>query len=639
MIISVVTASLILLGCTKQEYSVTEVKNARMAIDGQKNEPAWQNAEVIRSFTNPWDSKVCPATSLSMLQDSQNLYFFYEVKDDDIVLVSDFTNEENVTKEDRVELFFSKDKDMKEYYCFEIDAKARILAYSCSYYRNYNYAWEPPSELISAAVIGNKAYSVEGAIPLAFLKNLLQTDGFIYFGAYRGEFSKQGDSILENWLTWIDPKTEKPDFHVPSSLGKLKFSSKETDIRLSDTSGEQIPVLGWHGIDGNSSPERYRDMKDAGFTINFATDLVWDLKTVFEQGTERFFSSLDVSAAHKLKTLVGDAVFDYLSAEEINRMKAHPALYGYYVKDEPRYASEFSELKSRILKVQSFDNTHPCYVNLAGCQYCEDSIPNKWAPELSCGPTFEEPSPCVNFIRTFIKEVPVPMLSFDMYPIWLNTDVNQRELQLRWYYTLELMSAEAKKANKPLWAFTLSTAHKNFHYPYPLPTLNDLRLQTYSDLAYGAQCIQYFTYEYINSNGWEAPLASDGTKTAIYDTVKAMNEEIKALSPVFLNAKMIWVAHTGEIPVGCTELDKSNLPKVFNRLEIKGGKGALVSLMEKGDDNFLVIVNHDINEDITVQAKGAKTLRRVEKDGSIVKVDGKVQSLTPGDVFVYFWKK
>jgi hypothetical protein len=205
-------------------------------------------------------------------------------------------------------------------------------------------------------------------------------------------------------------------------------------------------------------------------------------------------------------------------------------------------------------------------------------------------------------------------------------------------YTLEVMSAEAKKANKPLWAFVLSTAHKNFDFPYPVPTRNDLRLQAYSDLAYGAQCIQYFTYDFVGNKGWEAPLASDRTKTETYNIVKAMNEEIKALSPVFLNAKMIWVAHTGEIPAGCIEQDKSKLPAVFHSLDIKGGKGSLVSLMEKGNDNFLVIINHDINEDITVQASGTSALQRVKKDGSVVIADNRIHILTPGDVLIYFWK-
>ncbi|MDR2449927.1 MAG: hypothetical protein LBD52_08220 [Prevotellaceae bacterium] len=171
------------------------------------------------------------------------------------------------------------------------------------------------------------------------------------------------------------------------------------------------------------------------------------------------------------------------------------------------------------------------------------------------------------------------------------------------------------------------------------PTHNDIRLQVYSDLAYGAQCIQYFTYADVGNLEWRAPTGPNGEKLGTYYILKEVNAEIKALSPVFLNATVKWVRHTGEIPVGCTELDKSMLPSVFHTLHIQGGKGALVSLMEKGNDNFLVIVNHDINEDITVEASGAADLYRVLKDASIVAADNRMHTLTPGDMLIYFWKK
>ena len=66
----------------------------------------------------------------------------------------------------------------------------------------------------------------------------------IRFGLYRAEFSHDrsgrpvvkresihnrgrrldGPPPLEAWMSWIDPKTEQPDFHVPTSLGWLEFS-------------------------------------------------------------------------------------------------------------------------------------------------------------------------------------------------------------------------------------------------------------------------------------------------------------------------------------------------------------------------------------------------------------------------------
>ncbi|MDR0714039.1 MAG: BACON domain-containing protein [Bacteroidales bacterium] len=408
--------------------------------------------------------------------------------------------------------------------------------------------------------------------------------------------------------------------------------------RLSDVSGKQIDILGWWGIRAGSAAAIHQDMADAGFTVNMAVDLVGELASVFADGTERFFSLMDATAAVNMKTMVSDFVFDYLSGTDIDRLKSHPALFGYFIHDEPRQ-SDFPEMTARVNKVQALDSAHPCYINLAPCLYCADATPDSWMPELSCGPAFPEPSPCVRFVQKFIRDVPVPILSFDMYPIWQNTVTRKRELQVRWYYTLEVMSSEARKAGKPLWAFALSTAHKNFEFPYPLPTLNDIRLQVYSDLAYGAQCIQYFTYAHVANDGWQAPTGPNGEKQETWYIIKEVNEEIKALSPVFLNATVEWIAHTGEIPAGCTALDVSKLPSVFHSLNIDGGKGALVSLMKKGNDHFLVIVNHDINEVITVQASGTPDLRRVKKDGSVVIADNRIHTVMPGDVLIYFWKQ
>jgi hypothetical protein len=32
-----------------------------------------------------------------------------------------------------------------------------------------------------------------------------------------------GPPPLEEWMSWVDPKTPEPDFHVPSSLGRLEI--------------------------------------------------------------------------------------------------------------------------------------------------------------------------------------------------------------------------------------------------------------------------------------------------------------------------------------------------------------------------------------------------------------------------------
>jgi hypothetical protein len=99
----------------------------------------------------------------------------------------------------------------------------------------------------------------------------------------------------------------------------------------------------------------------------------------------------------------------------------------------------------------------------------------------------------------------------------------------------------------------------------------------------------------------------------------------------------VWTAHTATVPQGCKEFEKSQLPAVIKDLEVSKG-GALVSLLERGNDNFLVIVNHDINEDAVVKVSAESSVRIINKDGTVIAADNKAHTLTPGDILIHFWK-
>jgi hypothetical protein len=418
------------------------------------------------------------------------------------------------------------------------------------------------------------------------------------------------------------PATEDPDDPAAEDTEQLS-----TD-RIDDVSGEQIPILGWYGIpSGSGTRALYQEMRLAGFTHNFPTET----GESFIEG--KVLEELNLAYSVGMKTLIYADMMNH-PASFVKMLKEHPANGGYIVRDEPSNR-EFSELAATVAKIQALDNEHPCYINLfsyggAGETYGIDS-PDKFLD---------------HYLRPFIRDVPVPMISFDDYPIRYENGKRTIRAGGRtpdggpgsygWYGALELFAEETRQAGKPLWAFALATEHG----PFPLPTIDDLRLQVYSNLAYGAQCIQYFTYwTPPNELFITAPIDRNGQKTGTYDVVQAMNKEIIALSPVFLNAQVAWTAHTGEIPdVLCSELKKAQLPEVIQSLDITGGKGALVSLLEKGKDRFLVIVNHDINSDIQVQVVGLTALRRVRKDGAIVIPDNRTWTVTPGDALIYFWK-
>ena len=190
-----------------------------VAIDGANDDEAWQGTQQI-ALANPW-GELSPKTTLTLIADSRNLYFFFDVEDDEILLKPEYATERDAEKEDRVELFFSKDKKMNDYYCLEIDAAGRILSYSASHYRNFDFEWEPPAGFHVACRIRHDGYSVEGCIPMDFIQTFAQKNNQIYFGAYRAEFSEKDGQIIENWQTWVNPSTPEPDFHVPTSLGAI----------------------------------------------------------------------------------------------------------------------------------------------------------------------------------------------------------------------------------------------------------------------------------------------------------------------------------------------------------------------------------------------------------------------------------
>lgn len=81
------------------------------------------------------------------------------------------------------------------------------------------------------ASIDEMGYWVEGAISLKSLRYLgmYKNDGILKAGLYRGEYSTDADgSTKPRWLSWINPRSERPDFHIPSSFGILKLMSYPT---------------------------------------------------------------------------------------------------------------------------------------------------------------------------------------------------------------------------------------------------------------------------------------------------------------------------------------------------------------------------------------------------------------------------
>jgi hypothetical protein len=372
-----------------------------------------------------------------------------------------------------------------------------------------------------------------------------------------------------------------------------------------DYENRQIPILAWYSIPPDQTTiERYLELKDAGFTHNLS----------FFPNATTMMAAFDTAEKAGIKMIAYCPELKTNTEETVKKIMNHPALAAYMLRDEPN-RKDFQGLGEWAKKIISIDSEHFCYLNL---------FPNYASEEQLGTKSYKE------HVDLFVDEVPVQVLSFDHYPVVGDS------LRPNWYENLEIISAAAKKAGKPFWAFALSVAHG----PYPIPTVAQLRLQVFSDLAYGAQGIQYFTYWTPYDTTWKfnnAPISLEGKRTDSYDRVKTVCSEIKCLSYIFLGAKVLSVGHTGKsIPNGTTPL--GNLPGHIKDLKTEG-TGAVVSVMENGENKYLVIVNRDFLKPMKLTIDCEPGVYKIYKNGTKVKAGAYQGTLEiePGDVAIYTW--
>ena len=390
------------------------------------------------------------------------------------------------------------------------------------------------------------------------------------------------------------------------------FLLENTNAQERIKSDREFPILAWYSIPaGETTVERYKEMKEAGINHSLS----------FFSNADQMQKALDVAENAGVKMLVACPELKKEPEKTVKRFMNHPALAGYHLIDEPKI-SLFPELSEWAKKIQAVDNKHFCYVNL---------FPN-FADSTQLGTTnYKE------YVQEYIRQIPVQFVSFDYYPVMKD------RLSKSWYENLELIATESKKADKPFWAFALTTNYDNDHVTPQ--TIAAMRLQVYSNLAYGAQGIQYFTYwsaTSVNAPSGEdqrgAPISANGKRSVVYDRVKEMSREIQNLSGVFLGSNVVSVRHTGlgKIPAGTIRL--TSLPKAIKVLDTNGAP-AIVSVLQNGENAFLVVVNKDFLSSINLTVFGNDSLKKILKDGTIVPASVYESSLElePGDAAVYMF--
>ncbi|MBP3565209.1 MAG: beta-galactosidase [Alistipes sp.] len=374
--------------------------------------------------------------------------------------------------------------------------------------------------------------------------------------------------------------------------------------------GDEFPILAWYSLLGDQvTKERYEEMAEAGFNISFS-----------HFGTiEQVEQALELSQGTGVKILITCGEMYNDTENTVKHFRHHPQNAGYFLRDEPAGA-DFPALAELAENIRKADDTKLLYLNL---------FPN-YVPAEHLGA-----ASYADHVAQFIKDVKLGMVSFDHYPV-IDTGVRRNHF----YANLEDVAAESKKAGIPFWAFSLSTAHT----PYPVATRGAMRLQIFTNLAYGAQGIQYFTYTNPGTETWNfhnAPIDTNSQRTEVWDRVAEINHEVQTLKGVFLGAEMIKVRHTGEnLPAHTTALAEGDLPAQISKVEADG-EGVVVSQLKNGTMRYLMVVNRDIYQPQRVTVECAEEVMRYLPTGKVVAASTYSPSLyvEPGDMLLFGWQE
>jgi hypothetical protein len=155
-----------------------------------------------------------------------------------------------------------------------------------------------------------------------------------------------------------------------------------------------------------------------------------------------------------------------------------------------------------------------------------------------------------DYVRMLVDTIHQPFLSYDNYSLL------EGEMLDYFYTNLEVVRRLSLETKTPFWNCVLSNAHFN----YMENSDSTYNLQAYATMAHGGRGIQYFSYFTWSIGNYRlGPIDQFGNKTASWDKLRRINNQIHALAPTLKGLKSTGVYHYPDVPADCRPLIESKL--------------------------------------------------------------------------------
>ena len=343
------------------------------------------------------------------------------------------------------------------------------------------------------------------------------------------------------------------------------------------------PIVSYYAGPGHSGPmtgESAKQMADGGW------NLVWCSE-----------NDLDLVHRHGLRAnlIVGSGELSYQNAgspdvmerldDLIERVKDHPALYSYWIVDEPN-ASVFPDIGKLVARIRERDPKHFAWINLFPTYANNDQLGTKGETV----PAYRE------HLRQFMEIVKPSLISYDNYQFYKGRDGDQ------YFLNLAIIRDEALKADVPFLNIIQACSWSpNVRVPNP----DELRFLTYTSLAYGAQGIAHYVYNYPH-NHTGMIIDNDGNPTELYYAAQKYNPAFEKIGMQLLPLTSLGAYHVGIIPWGA-EVLPDDAPF---RIDAPGEKSYLLGYFGKdGNVSHVVVVNLDYKAPATAVLLGPAKLQ------------------------------
>jgi hypothetical protein len=328
-------------------------------------------------------------------------------------------------------------------------------------------------------------------------------------------------------------------------------------------------------------------------------------------------------------------------------------IYGWYLWDEP------GSNRKACTPLNLTPNNDNADINTMSKQIRSDTTFNKKLDFVNLFPTYWDGTPNAEayekYIDAFIssQEFKPRVLCLDHYPL-LKTEFGG--FRKDYYSNLDIIRKKSIQYNIPFWIIVLASEHDH----YKKPTIEEISLQDYSALAYGAKGLGY----YLFARGWESlgykswilenyvdsSYVPDSLHGPLYVPVKKLNENIQTLGKILMNLNSLNLLHTSDYPNNQKDISqtifKSDQPNnlikdILDNEDANQDPKILIGVFEERNNpntnnRYLLIVNKDVLNKVNVKIllNSSKQIFKFDKETGrrvfITKGNVIIENLLPG---------